>query len=72
MKSREDIERCRNMAQDAHRLLKELKNLTLIDLGEDEGFEDIADGICESIYDAEEKASDALDGLNEILEGMES
>ena len=71
MKSKEDIEMYRDMAQDVHRSLKILSKLTLIDLGEDEGFEDIADGLCGGIYDAEEDLDNIVGGLNEILDTLE-
>jgi hypothetical protein len=67
MKSKEDIERYRDMAKEAHRLLEGLANLTHKDLGEDEGFE-CADGVIDNIYNAEGHACDVRDGLDELLE----
>ena len=52
-------------------IVRNYRKLSLTDLGEDEGFEDFADGICGDIYDAFESLEDAIGGVREIYEDME-
>lgn len=46
-------------------------NLTQKELGEEDGFEHLADGICNHIYVAFSELEDAIFGIEEMIEDME-
>jgi hypothetical protein len=66
MKSKEELQQCQRMAQDAHNLLKQLRNLSLNDF--DEEFIEEADDILHDVYKAEERLDSIVMGFQAVID----
>ena len=70
MLSKEQLEDMARNLDNALTIVKNYRDIGLNDLGEDDGFEYMADGICGDIYDAFESLGNAVDGVREIIGEM--
>ena len=71
MLSKTELQKMKGALNAMNESLKLMTQCTLIDFGEEEGFDYLADGLCENLYTAQDKVEDALGAIEELTENME-